>query len=677
MRGIAIHPLGPDTIYAGGTVGLFKSVDAGNSWSFVHLPLYPHNEITSVLIHPTQQGLILCGGPVNQWISKDGGESWDTLAVPHYNGVSDLEIDPNNDDILYLVSNGFFAGKGVWKSIDRGETWFSIQNNIVSEDGGGIDIEVDYRNGDVLYLSAFDTSYACLYKSENGGESWRNIRPEGITGMPCINKVAINPGDPYSIFIASREDGVFRSIDDGNSWTPMDSGLNVLELPTMEIDIQNQILYLGTYHDGIYKSLNNGEEWLKISSNVNAVECIDVFVSASDKIWVTARNGLFQSDDWGETWQLIETGIPIINFPCGIKTDKYNPDRIYVSSAISAWKSDMAMPAGFYISEDGGSTWDFYNTGLPNDISYLYFDIAYINEQDRRIFLAGYDGLYKSDDIGQTWSKIIDDMYCCVVKAAPSDPDIIAVSDYDNGVFLSSDGGDTWQQTSELPYHRYSYVTDIAFDPSDANHIYASSYYIGLYESTDSGESWSCINNDIPFDTDMGVITSILINPENTDNIFAATNFYGIYQTHNGGQNWEPFNAGIDTADGSGYLSFAADDTTRLCFASMRKSAWTITRTATGIEQNEIALPLSVNLSAYPNPFNAATRITFNINAAANVKADIYDVLGRHVANIVNEYLYPGYHSVVWKPETVSTGQYYIRLDDGNAIGTQKMMYIK
>ena len=172
-------------------------------------------------------------------------------------------------------------------------------------------------------------------------------------------------------------------------------------------------------------------------------------------------------------------------------------------------------------------------------------------------------------------------------------------------------------------------------------------------------------------------MSGIAINSLNPDNIFVSADHYGVYQSHDGGDSWEEFNEGLDTYYSNSHIIIDPNDTSRVILATDLQSVWTITRTATGIEDNVIALPSSVNLGAYPNPFNAATRITFNTNAASNIKADIYDVLGRHVVNIVNEYLYPGYHSVVWKPEAISTGQYYLKLDDGNSVNTQKMMYIK
>jgi len=97
----------------------------------------------------------------------------------------------------------------------------------------------------------------------------------------------------------------------------------------------------------------------------------------------------------------------------------------------------------------------------------------------------------------------------------------------------------------------------------------------------------------------------------------------------------------------------------------------------TGIEER-IPAPAAIELyTAYPNPFNASTNINFSLPQASDVKIDIYDMLGRRVSSIVNEYMFAGYHAVVWRPDKLGSGMYFYKLQTKEYIDTKKMLLIK
>jgi hypothetical protein len=96
-------------------------------------------------------------------------------------------------------------------------------------------------------------------------------------------------------------------------------------------------------------------------------------------------------------------------------------------------------------------------------------------------------------------------------------------------------------------------------------------------------------------------------------------------------------------------------------------------------------LPVS-NFALYqnfPNPFNPSTVILWQLPSNSNVTLKVYDVLGREVAALVNEYEYEGMHSITFDPHNISgkgglaSGVYYYRLKAGNNIVTKKMIYLK
>ncbi len=682
MRDIAIHPNSPDTIFVSTTTGIYRSNNGGVDWEFVELPEFSSNEIKVIKYHPENRQIIFAGGPINTWKSLDGGNSWESLTVPVWTGMDEIEINPQNNDVIYFIGSSMATGRGVWKSIDRGATWLNIQNNIDST-GAPTDLTLNPADTSMLMISmnnVVNPGNPSLYRSTNSGESWVGVGPESLSITYATN-VMFSPLETNTVYLVSKEDGVFKSEDLGNTWNSYSDGLKFNRNATIEIDESNSILYLGTYYDGIYKRLINEGGWIKISKNINAASCIQLDICSLDDNsgYVSATNGLFKTNDMGETWLFLDIGMSIYTGNSGIAIDKYQNNIIYVSSSHRSLYP--IEDAGFYISEDSGSTWNFYNSGLPGNISYRDICISYLSENEKRIFLISSEGLYYSDDLGRNWQLNISlptSIYLEVIDIATSNSNCIAVGDHDNNVYISEDLGDTWNQTGELPdFEHHEYIIDIEFDPIDENHIFVASCYLGLFESTNGGEEWRNINNNVPLDPAISIISGIVINPNNLQNIFVASNHYGIYRSFNGGQNWESFNNGMDTTDGVGEMILIPGDTTKFYFASSQRSIWTFKQTSTDIIVNNAILPTQYNLSTYPNPFNASTNISFTLIQPSQVTLDIYDILGRRAESLVDWYLPAGNHSVLWQAGELPSGIYFYRITAGEYHDSRKITLLK
>jgi len=684
MRVIAIHPFAPDTIYIASTVGMYKSSDAGNNWTFLVPPESPGNEIISLNIHPVETNLLFAGGGHNQWISTNSGQSWFMPNdIPRNVGICAMAISLTNPDIIYLGGSSLWFGLGVWKSTDRGSSWTNIQNNIDTT-GFSKDLSIDPIDDNIVYfakmniISLHDSS--CFLKSTNGGQNWFDITPMSLS-YPAITAVRVSPFNPNEVYITSFHDGVFKSTDGGDSWLSINNGLNIRKIAVIEIDSSSGIIYLGTYYDGIYKSTNNGESWQKISNNL----CSSWFNSLAldynnpSSAYNAAANGLFKTTDSGQSWDYVNTedlnhiGIYDVAY------DKYLPENIYYSTFHTGWSP--VDDAGFYRSTDYGETWNFFNNGLPGEINYGDIRIAYFDDLVRRIFLCSRTGLFYSDDIGETWFRCENGLPAYanfqVVEVSPADPYSIATGDSYNRVYISSDKGNSWQQTSRLPITDGWYINDIEFHPDDPNHIFVAEGDVSIFETTNGGESWVDISNDLPLDSEVAVVSGITINPLNPQNMFVASNHYGIFQSHNGGQNWESFNVGMDTTDGVGELMFALGDTTTLYFASSMRSVWSINRTGTGIASNNSPLPARLSLSNYPNPFNSHTIIDYNIVYTGKTTLTIYDMLGRKVETLVNCIMPSGSHQAVWQADNQPSGVYFFKLQTDDDKQTKKMLLLR
>ncbi|MCD6162077.1 MAG: T9SS type A sorting domain-containing protein [candidate division Zixibacteria bacterium] len=683
MRVIAIHPFAPDTIYIACTDGMFKSSDAGVSWTFL-TPPRPHNEIRALMIHPVETNLLFAGF-IDPWMSTDSGQNWFRIEGISYNsGIHALAVDPDDPDIIYLlVANSLEHGEGIWKSTDRGSTWINIHNNINST-GFGMDISIDPFNTNTIYLALDNTvlpsDSSCLWKSTNGGQHWFDIAPRPLS-YPTITSVKVSHCDRNEIYAASFRDGVFKSTDGGNNWQSINNGLNFKQITTIEIDSSSGTIYIGTYYDGIYRSTNSGESWQKISNNICSLGIISLALDYhnSSSAYVAALNGFLKTTDSSQSWDYVNMGDIGHRWIYAVAYDKYLPENVYLSTGHTIWPP--VDDCGIFRSTDYGETWNFLNNGLPGEIRYRTIRIAYFDGLYRRIFLCSTSGLFYSDDIGESWFRCENGLpaYSSFnsIEVSSADPNYIAVGDTYNRVFISSDKGNSWQQTSRLPITDGWYINDIEFHPDDPNNIFVAEGDVSIFETTDGGDSWVDISNDLPLDPDIPVVSGITINPLNPQNMFAASNHYGIFQSHNGGQNWESFNVGMDTTDGVGEIMFALGDTTTLFFASSMRSVWSITRTGTGIASNNSPLPARLSLSNYPNPFNSRTVIDYNIAYTGKATLTIYDMLGRKVETLVNCVMPPGSHQAVWQADNQPSGVYFYKLQTGDDKQTQKMLLLR
>ena len=695
LRKVVFHPFGPDTMYAATVKGIYKSTDSGISWRNISPMGREGREFRALALDPQHPNIILSGGPQDRWKSTDSGENWYPFIIENYGGldhsVEALAINPENPNIVYVLTSDAEFGKGIFKSTDEGETWFCTHNNSDSS-GFGTAISIDLVDPNVIYYARHDgfrqsVGGKFLSKSTDGGDNWSDISPQVNSEWGAF-EILISPIVHNTLFLATVSDGVMKSTNGGQSWSPINNGLKTYLCASMAIDSTSGSIYLGTYRDGIYKSADEGGTWQKISYNIIAQPCVDLAFSAAipPAVYVIAGTLCFKQTLGDSFWVEMPTEISNRNQPSAIEADAFSPQEIYLTSL-----SLLALPidtAGFYFSENGGESWDLRRNDLPTDVIFDDIAISYFDISDNKIFItANYsplftsDGIYFSDNEGLNWSLSITGLptpaEMNIVKVAPNDPNIIATSDYYNNIFISTARGESWSNTNyPHPGGEGVFIYDITFDPFDADIIYVYGLCTGIYKTTDLGNSWADITNDLPNDPLGSQIDGLIINPQNTQNMFVTSLGYGVFQTHNGGQHWEPFNSGLDSAFSPGKLYFVPGDTTRLYLATNGRSVWTIHRTLEGIKDKP-DIPTSLYLGSYPNPFNAQTTISYTLPKASLVTIDVYDLLGRKLETLVNSNQNAGSYNMIWDASERSSGIYFCKIKAGEFSINRKMVLLK
>jgi photosystem II stability/assembly factor-like uncharacterized protein len=407
---VAVNPLTPETVYAGTWgAGVYKSTDAGATWSAMNNGL-GNQYIYSLAVNPLQPDTLYAGTHRGQlYKSVDGGRSWfwASSGIQSEAIVYTIAIDPVSPNTVYIGTRG--------ASNNGQEPWNGI-----------------------------------IYKSENGGANWYAV----LTNAPeawiqdWAYSIAVHPTSPNIVFAAMHQNGVYRSLDYGNTWVRSNKGLEDYTGRSIAIDASKYpfYVYLG---------------------------CWDTY-------------SVFKSTDGGISWSARATGI--INARVWwVTLDPFQPDNVYLGT----------QNLGIVKSIDGGNHWNI--VGLP---FHQVWGLA-INPQDSQVVYSGseWDGLTKTVDAGKNWFpsyKGIDNTSASGLATFSGDPKTYYAATKSLGVFYTHDAGENWTQyvTNLLDWS----IQTLVQNPSNRNILYALTTVSGLYY-TDASQpnGWIESNTGLPY----------------------------------------------------------------------------------------------------------------------------------------------------------------------------------
>src|SRR5437870_3291788 len=347
------------------------------------------------------------------------------------------------------------------------------------------------------------------------GLRFRSLGPAFTSGR--VIGFAVEPNNPSRFYVASASGGVWKTINDGTTWTPVFDREGSYSIGAIALDPKNPLtVWVGTgennsqrsvsYGSGLYRSDDGGKTWknvgLKSSEHIGRI-AIDpkdsntVYVAAEGPIWGPGGDrGHFKTTDGGKTWKHIlnlseNTGVT------DVVIDPQNPETIYAASYQRRRHMFTLIDGGpesaIYKSTDAGTTWNKLRAGLPTTemgriglaISPVDSNVIYatIEAADRK------GGIFRSNDRGGSWERRNEfdagAMYYARVVADPKDVDRVYVMN----VFLmvSDDGGRTLRRLGEKSKHVDNH--EIWIDPNNTDH-YLVGCDGGVYESYDRGANW-------------------------------------------------------------------------------------------------------------------------------------------------------------------------------------------
>jgi photosystem II stability/assembly factor-like uncharacterized protein len=300
LASLLVDPFSSETLYAGlFRGGLFVSSDSAATWLRADRGLMS-STIGTLSLASSKPGRILAGtassskyDSADLYLSDDGGRNW--AFVRSFWDISALAVDPSDSSAILVGSGsckGGYCSGAMWKSADGGQSWSSLLDRFVNAlvinpgDSRTILAETWGINGPRARL-----------RSRDSGATWETL--DGPKSQ--VLQFVFDPSN-FSVVYAATAEGVFRSADEGTTWTSSSFGLTDPSVSTLAIDPQNpRVIYAGT-KSGLFKSSDGAGAWqgTGFTEGVTAiaVDPVDPLV-----LCVSSDSpGLFRSADGGETW---------------------------------------------------------------------------------------------------------------------------------------------------------------------------------------------------------------------------------------------------------------------------------------------------------------------------------------------------------------------------------------
>jgi len=285
---------------------------------------------------------------------------------------------------------------GIYKSSDAGETFHlssvvNLEKNLSNV--SILDIAIDAMDPKIIYVA---TANQGIYRSVNGGQSWAESKSE----FTFVRKITLDPVNKNILYIVAEKDGeraLFKTTDGGVNWKKLLSQ-RTKETP-MYLDIvidpkHPSILYATDSSGGLFKSINSGESWSSVYWEKNPIKKVILDQNNDQKIYLlTSSDEILTSDDAGETFELSvsEYGFGTIY---SVAISKIKPGIFYVLSK-----------NGLQITKDGGKTYQKMKTLLPPNNTVAH-QIVLDPIDESILYLVSGKVIYKTTNNGDSWQSI-------------------------------------------------------------------------------------------------------------------------------------------------------------------------------------------------------------------------------------------------------------------------------
>ena len=601
---VALAPSNPEVVWVGtgesktrNSVsygdGVYKSTDGGKNWQ--HMGLKETERISAIQIHPQNPDIVYVGalghafGPNEErgvYMTTDGGKSWTrTLYIDREHGVSDLEMDATNPNILYAGMWSFErkpwthrSGSekgGLFKSIDGGRTWNKLSNGLPKLIGR-IGVRAAPSNPNVVY-AIVEAKEGTLYRSDDRGETFKQVsKNEKIVSRGFYyTRVRIDPNNENHIYaIAST---LYESIDGGKSFRSI-TGKTHIDYHAFWLDPKNPKRMWQGNDGGVAVTYDAGETWEPVY-NMPLGQFYQIH--ADNRLpFYYVMGGLQDNGAW--------TGPSRTREPSGILNDDWrmvsfgdgfyvinNPDdpEVYISESQGGniLRTDFRTREQQEVNPWGRGSGDGPATG--EKYRFNWNSPILLSPHDGNTVYFGGNVVFRSHDFGKTWEQISPDLttndpekqkdaggpvaienttaeyHTTIISLAesPLRKGQVWVGTDDGNLQLTTDGGRNWSNIiKNVPgVASKSPVSHIEPSRTDAQTAYVSfdrhmfdDFRPYIFKTTDGGKSWVSIVGNLPAKAYVQVVRE---DPKNSNLVYAGTE-NGLFVSYAGGREWIPFN---------------------------------------------------------------------------------------------------------------------------------------
>jgi photosystem II stability/assembly factor-like uncharacterized protein len=318
---VVVHPSKPALVYAAGRSGLWRSDKGGDGWYGLRYLSqdYPLRGVEwgTISIDPRQPNHMLAG-EASIVESRNAGRSWayrwslssgsvdqipEGIRIPL---MSAFAFAPSDPQIVYasiaereciLLHEPCLAGVGVLRTEDGGTTWEQTSTADIGH-VGVMDLAVDSADAQVVWAATEDG----LYRTTDGGDNWSPI--SGLPPSTRVRTVEIDPATAQHMLVGVDGLGAYASADGGTTWQPSYAGLEANgSLHDIAFDPVNpQVVYASDALSGVYRSTNGGQTWMKINSGLSNRAALGLAISGDGAHVYVSTNGegVFRLDLSGE-----------------------------------------------------------------------------------------------------------------------------------------------------------------------------------------------------------------------------------------------------------------------------------------------------------------------------------------------------------------------------------------
>ena len=668
-------PSRPGTFYMGiASGGLFKTTDYGETWIPITDGQVPLGSTGAIAVADSDPDVIYLGTGSDGvrsnvstgrgvYKSTDAGETWSFAGLYDVGQIGGVRVHPTNPDIVWVAANGDIfkpsPDRGIYKTTDGGETW--RRTLFVSDSTGAMDVEIQPGNPDVVYAwmnrierkpwTIISGSYeGGFYKSTDGGETWENIRnglPQELIGKGNLAVTAAKPDRIYALVEAKPDAGFYRSDDYGESWQKVSDAQGLLGRPfyytSLGSDPTNaDVVYGGS--EGWYFTRDAGETWTRQSTPHG--DNHDIWVAPYDgNVMVQANDGGANvSTDGGQTWST-QYNQPTVEF-YGVWTDDRFPYRLYgaqqddgthiisMTANIGVrgedWWSGPGCETGpiiphptkpnivygsckgqySYMNMETGQSKNYWVGAQslygnePPDLLLRFQRVSpmEVSPHDPEVLYYGSNKVHRTRDLGVTWETISPDLtwnpphsqrasgwpitrdvtgeevYSTLyaIRESLHEPGVIWTGSNDGLFHITRDNGANWTDITPPDLPEGGRVQFLEPSPHRAGSAYYAvhrfllgDYAPYIYRTDDYGETWTLLTdgtNGIPADWPTRVVRE---DPAREGLLYGGTEF-GLFISFDNGANWQSFQQNLPNVPVADMKVFRDD----LIVATQGRSFW-------------------------------------------------------------------------------------------------------